>query len=249
MATTAVVFDDFPLIGVTPAGGRSKVLDMEGWLSATNTRSRGRNTGGHGSWSSRGWRAEKPIVIPGQVVYPSAAVAADERRTMLNLGGFGEALLVVTDSLGTIGQLVEVDDVDVPPVTDRLLRFTFELTATDPFARSMTPVTVAVAAGATVPFTGAGKSVAEIEVTTTSAGTVVLSAGGLTLRTSALPSGAVLTSGRGFTNPKRTVRGPGGEDLFSATLAPMQWPAVVPGANSFVNTGSADVDVTYYPTY
>jgi hypothetical protein len=29
----------------------------------------------------------------------------------------------------------------------------------------------------------------------------------------------------------------------------MQWPAVVPGANSFVNAGTADVDVTYYPTY
>lgn len=249
MSTTAVVFDGFPLIGVTPAGGRAKVLDIDGWLAASNTRSRSRRTGGHGSWSSRGWRAEKPIVIEGQITYPSSALAAEERRAMLALGGYGETVLVVTDALGTLGQLVEVDDVDIPPVHDRMIRFTYELTATDPFARSTTPATVAVAAGATVPHTADGKAAAEIEVTTTTAGTVVLSIAGLTIRTSELPAGTVLTSGPGFTNPERTVVGPAGENLYTATLAPMQWPAMSPGSNELVSTGTADVDVTYYPTY
>ena len=142
-----------------------------------------------------------------------------------------------------------MDDIDVPPVTDALLRFHIEVTATDPFARSTTPVTVPILAGTTENFTATGTVPAELEVTTTSSGTVHVEQGGLAIMASSVPSGTVFTSGPGFANLPRSVVGPGGEDLYSLTLPGTQWPAVVPGANSILNQGTAAVQVRYFPTY
>ena len=249
MATTAATLDDFPLIGATPGGGRSKILTMDGWLSAATDRSRGKRSGGHGGWSARGRRAQKSIVAVGMVTYPTAEQAAAERRAMLALGGYGATQLVVTDSLGAIGQTVEVDDIDIPPVTDTMLRFTFELVAVDPFARATTATTVAVAAGATVTHTAGGTVPAEIEVTCTSTGTVDLTIGGLRLRTGSLNVGAKLTSGPGFDNPRRTIVSLTGANLFRLIVQPMQWPAISPGGNSIHQAGTANLSIRYFPTY
>lgn len=248
MATTAVTLAGFPLIGTTPGGGRARLLGFDGWLAGSNTRARARRTSTHGTWSSAGFRAEKPIVASGTIVYPTAAAAATERREMLALGGYSGSQLVVTDSLGTLGQTVEVDDVDIPPVRDSMLRYSFELTATDPFARATSTTTFTVAAGATANPVGLGTVAAEIEVTLTSGGTVDLTAGGLAFRSNFLPAGTVITSGHGFVNPPRSVMFLG-VDLFGDTLPGTQWPAVIPGANSFVNAGTAALSVAYYPTY
>jgi hypothetical protein len=249
MATTSVTLNGFQLIGATPAGGRAKVTGFDGWLSAKNDRTRGRRSGQHGSYSSRSFREEDPIALRGEILYADPAIAAAERRALVSLGGFGETQLVVTDSLGTLGIAVEVDDVSVTPMRDTYLRFAFSLTAKDPFARATTASTVSVAAGASVVETAAGQSAAEIEVTTTSTGTVDLKIGSLRLRWGSLPSGSVLTSGKGFPNRQRTVVGPTGANLFGLIVQPMQWPAMSPGANTIVNAGTADLDIRYFPTY
>jgi len=249
MATSAVVLAGFPLVGVTPGGGRATLTGFEGWLGGSNERARGKRAGGDGAWSSRAHRAEKKITALGTIVYPSAAAAAAERRTMLALGGYGKVLLQVTDALGDLQQTVEVDDVGVPPTRDTMLRFTFDMLAVDPFARASTATDVAVGAGATVSHTAAGTFPAEIEVTLTSPGTVDLTIAGLRLRTGSLPSGAVLTSGPGFTNPRRTIRSSSGDNLFGSIVQPMQWPAIVPGANSIHQAGTAGLSVRYFSTY
>lgn len=249
MATSAITLDGFPLIGTTPGGGRAKVTSFDGWLTGSNDRTRAKRTSGHGSWSSRGRRSENPIVARGEIVYPTAAAAAAERRALMALGGYAGTQLVVTDADDTLAVTVEVDDSDVPPVYDAMVYFTFRLTATDPFVRGLTPVTVAVAAGATVPHTAGGTVPAEIEVTLTSAGTVDLTLNGQRLRTGSLPSGAVLTSGPGFTNPKRTIRSSTGANLFNQVIQPMQWPAMVPGSNSPHQAGTANLSIKHYPTY
>lgn len=252
MATTAVTLDGFPLIGITPGGGRAKLTGagLDGWLSGPVDRKRSARSSGHGAWSSRARRTEKTITATGQIVYSSPADAAAERRQLLALGSHSPTVqLIVTDSLGTIGMDVEVDDVQAPPVRDTMLRFTFRLTAPNAFARSTTAVTVPVGAGQTMSHTAAGDAPAEIEVTTTSAGTVDLTIGGLRLRWGSMPSGSVLTSGDGFPNPKRTARGPDGADLFGLIVQPMQWPAMADGPNTLVNNGTASVSVRYFPTY
>lgn len=249
MGTSSVVLDGFPLVGATPGSGISTVKHFDGWINAALERTRGKRTSGHGSWSSKGRRADKPMTLEGLVRYPSAAAAAAERRAMLALGGLGDTILAVTDSLGSLQIHVEVDDVDIPPVRDALLEFTIRVTAVDPFARAVDPVTTAVASGATVPVTVAGTAAAEIEVTLTSSGTVDLTINGQRLRTGSLPSGAVLTSGSGFANPKRTIRSSGGSNLFNQIIQPMQWPAMVPGSNSPHQAGTANLSIKHYPTY
>ena len=129
-------------------------------------------------------------------------------------------------------------------LNDVAFRYDIEVTALHPFKRALSPVTVAPGA-----FTAAGTVPAEIEVTTTSSGTVHVEQGGLAIKAGTVPAGTVFTSGPGFTNLPRSVVGPSGEDLYSLTLPGTQWPAVVPGANSFLSLGTADVEITYYPTY
>lgn len=134
-------------------------------------------------------------------------------------------------------------------VNDVTFTYAIELTAPDPHKRGMDAVTVAITAGTSPNLTNAGTEAAEVQITTTSTGTVILTAAGLTLETTSLPSGTVLTSGRGFAGAEWSVVGPTGTDLFSALVPGYQWPAVEPGTNPWASTGTANTSVTYYPTY
>lgn len=249
MTTSAIAFDGFPLIGATPGGGRASVTTFEGWLSASHDRIRSKRTGKLGAFSTKHRRMEKRITAVGQIVYPTAAAAAAERRTILALGGNDTTLLQVTDSFGDLQQFVELDSVVAMPVRDSMLHFTFDMLAADPLARAVTATTVAVGAGATVSHTAAGTFPAEIEVALTSAGTVDLTIAGLRLRWGSLPSGAVLTSGPGFTRPKRTVQSSTGANLYGLIVQPSQWPAMSPGVNSIHQAGTAGLSIRYFPTY
>lgn len=234
-------------------GVRWRSAGIEGWDAAPVRIIDGDRTGRHGGFSGGRLWSPRLLSLPGRAHCPDMATAFQVREQIVaSMPGLDSAELIVHESTPK-SLTVEINGTPhvSTPIEASPYRVTFliPLIAYDPFKRAVTPATVAVPAGATVPHVATGTAAAEIEVTTTTTGTVVLSSEGLTLRTSELPAGTVLTSGPGFTNPERTVVGPGGENLFSATLAPMQWPAIVPGANELVNGGTASLEVTYYPTY
>jgi hypothetical protein len=72
---------------------------------------------------------------------------------------------------------------------------------------------------------------------------VVLTAGGLTLTTTSLPTGAVIDTGA------CTVMSSGGADLFSSVVAGSQWPALPAGGGSVAQAGTAGLSVVSYDTY
>lgn len=193
---------------------------------------------------------ERVIAIDGVVDQTSHAAAIAIRNELANLRP--RTLYTITADDGVDVRWVQArvtKGAVFEWVTDVMFRYSIELTAPYPHKRAVDPVVESIAAGTSPSLTNDGSVAAEVEITTTSSGTVVLTAAGLTLETTTLPSGTVLTSGPGFANDKWSVVGPSGEDLFSAMVPGYQWPAVSPGSGVWASTGTANVDVTYYPTY
>ncbi|MER7070973.1 hypothetical protein [Terrabacter sp. NPDC000476] len=154
MSTTDIVFDGWPLIGYTDRGGRSKVTGMTGWLTKSMRRERKSRSGDDGDWTSSGTVDGKTITITGQAVYDSAQDAAVDRRLMLALGGRGLSELVVSDALGSLSALVEVDAMDVSVVRDTMLVFTITVHAPDPLLYG---APVSLSAGASGALLGTGR--------------------------------------------------------------------------------------------
>ncbi|GAB3081065.1 hypothetical protein GCM10027053_52040 [Intrasporangium mesophilum] len=129
--------------------------------------------------------------------------------------------------------------------------FELNLKALYPFKRSTTPMVRTINAGATDGFACQGTVAAEMEVRTLSSGTVTLKSYGAVQGTGAtsVPSGTVFTSGFGFSNPERTVIGPAGENLYNSLIPANHWLAAQPGTNTVQNSGTANVRLTYYPTW
>ena len=206
-------------------------------------------TAAHGGYGPERLYASRILTLPGWCECPSleAAFAVRER-----LHGLMSGELIVHEPVPKVLTVVSggaprsTEPLDGP---NPLVEWSIPLIARNPFKRALDPVTVAIAAGGTGSFTATGRFPAELEVTTTSSGTVHVEQGGLAIMASSVPSGTVFTSGPGFDNLPRSVVGPGGEDLYSLTLPGTQWPAVVPGANSILNQGTAAVQVRYFPTY
>lgn len=134
MATTVVEFDGWQLIGATPAGGESWVLEMTGWIGRTLRRARLSRAQQSGDWATSGSVAGRSITITGKAKYDTPGPAAVERRLMSALGGNGAARVVVTDAMGTLNAKVETDSVIITPTPDDELTFdwSFVLYATDP---------------------------------------------------------------------------------------------------------------------
>jgi hypothetical protein len=225
---------------------------IDGWDAPDQRSSLLTPTAIHGQSLIERYANGRTMMVNGLVKSPTDAAAwlAYDRLTSAMPGLLGSGAIVGYEP---VVKSLTVKQSAAPRVSqplERQVRFVLTVLAEYPWKRALTPVTVAIAAGATVPFTATGSFPAEIQVTTTGAGTVDLTGpGGLRLRTGSLPSGAVLTSGFGFTNPKRTIRSSGGANLYGLIVQPMQWPCVVPGSNSFVNAGTAALSLTYFPTY
>ena len=118
------------------------------------------------------------------------------------------------------------------------------LVAHDPFKRSLSPRTTVVGAGATVAAVNDGTAAADLVVTLTSPGTVVLSAGGVTLTTGSLPAGAVIDTGA------TTVKdSPDGASLFHLVTMPALWPALPAGGGSIQQAGTAGLSIEHFDTY
>jgi hypothetical protein len=226
------------------------IEEIVGWDSPDMVSQRANRTSGNGSFGPQARRGGREMTVSGWAECPSmqAAFAARDRLPSLTDGELVRVedvskRLTVTHS----GQIRATDPID--GAATAIFKFQISVVAHYPFKRALAATTVAVGAGATVSHTAAGTFPAEIEVTLTSGGTVDLTIAGLRLRTGSLPSGAVLTSGPGFTRPKRTIRSSSGGNLFGSIVQPMQWPAMVPGANSIHQAGTAGLSIRYFPTY
>lgn len=227
------------------------VASSDGWDSPDQRTQFDSPTGRHGQYVSNMYADGRGVVIKGMVFAPSdnAAWAAYDRITSSMPGIAGRGDIVAQEPTPKSLTVVQAAPPRASKPAGRQLTYWLSLRAEYPWKRALTPVTQAVSAGSSPTFSAAGTFPAEIEVTLTSAGTVDLTLNGQRLRFGSLPSGAVLTSGPGFTNPKRTARSSTGSNLFGLIVQPMQWPAIVPGSNSAHQAGTANLDIKYFPTY
>jgi len=227
------------------------VASSDGWDAPDQRTQFTSPTGRDGQRVSNMYADGRQVVIKGMIFAPTdeAAWVAYDRVTSAMPGLRGVGDITAYEPVPKSLTVVQAGPPRVLKPLGRQLTYWLTLTAEYPWKRALTATTVAVGAGATVSHTAAGSFPAEIEVTTTSAGTVDLDIGGQRLRWGSLPVGAVLTSGPGFANPKRTARAADGSNLFGLIVQPMQWPAMSPGSNSLVNRGTAALSVRYFPTY
>jgi len=239
--------------GTDPDGCTWTVASSDGWDAPDQRTQLNSPTGRDGQRASNMYAEGRSVVIKGLIFAPSddAAWAAYDRATSAMPGLRNVGNIVAYEPVPKSLTVVQAGPPRVSKPLGRQMTYWLTLTAEYPWKRALTATTVAVAAGATVSHTAAGTFPAEIEVTLTSAGTVDLTIAGLRLRTGSLPSGAVLTSGPGFIRPKRTIRSalPANANLFGSIVQPMQWPAMVPGANSIHQAGTAGLSIRYFPTY
>jgi hypothetical protein len=232
-----------------PDGVVWTVEEIGGWDSAPVRIDDDEPTGRHGGYGPERLYAARQLTVTGLADCPSlsAAFSARDRLHLMQSGSL--------EVFEPTPKMVTVVSGGAPRASDPLdggrtwFNFQIPLTAQNPFKRALTATTVAVAAGSTVSHTADGLWVAEIEVTCTTTGTVDLTIAGLRLRTGSLNAGVKLTSGPGFTNPKRTIISSTGVNLFGLIVQPMQWPAISPGVNSIHQAGSADLSIRYFPTY
>ena len=227
------------------------VASSDGWDAPDQRTQFTSPTGRDGQRVSNMYAEGRSVVIKGLVFAPTddAAWAAYDRATSSLPGLRGVGTITAYEPVPKSLTVVQAGPPRVSKPAGRQLTYWLTLTAEYPWKRALAATTVTVGGGATVSHTAAGTFPAEIEVTLTSAGTVDLTIAGLRLRFGSLPSGAVLTSGPGFTRPKRTAQSSTGANLFGSIVQPMQWPAMVPGVNSIHQAGTANLSVRYFPTF
>ena len=201
------------------------VASSDGWDAPDQRTQFDSPTGRHGQFVSNMYAEGRQVVIKGMVFAPSdnAAWAAYDRITSGMPGIGGRGVIVAQEPTPKSLTVVQAAPPRASKPVGRQLTYWLTLRAEYPWKRGLTPVTQIVAAGGSPTFSGAGTFPAEIEVT--------------------------LTSGFGFTNPKRTIRSSTGSNLFGLITQPMQWPAVVPGPNTANQAGAANLSLKYYPTF
>jgi len=234
-----------------PDGCSWTVASSDGWDAPDQRTQLDSPTGRDGQRASNMYAEGRQVVVKGLILAPSddAAWKAYDRATSTMPGLRSVGDITAYEPVPKSLTVVQAGPPRVSKPLGRTLNYWLTLVAEYPWKRALAATTVTVGGGATVSHTAAGTFPAEIEVTLTSGGTVDLTIAGLRLRTASLPSGAVLTSGPGFTRPKRTIRSSTGANLFGSIVQPMQWPAMVPGVNSIHQAGTANLSIRYFPTY
>lgn len=228
-------------------GCRWTIAKLPGWDGGEINSQTVAPTGQHGRAVAAQFADGRVIVPRGRVFAPSqaAAWAAYNRivSSMPGLGGEGDVVAYEESSARFLRcRMQSPPKIDAPAGGN----FEFELTliAEYPFKRALTPVEVTIAAGTSETFTAAGNFAAEITVTSLEIGSMSLDAYGARLATSvSLPAGSVMDS------LDRTIVNDIGENRYQFIQRNSQWLAVQPGSNTFANTGTADVVLSYYPTY
>ena len=217
---------------------------IDGWDAAPVRVSDEDQTGRHGTFGPARLYGARPLVLSGDAQSPDLATAFRVRDRVAAY--FGSGSLVVREP---VPKSLEVVQGGIARSSEPMNRAPFwidwqvSLVARDPFKRALSSTTIAVPAGATVAIPSDGTAAADLRATVTSAGTVQLTAGGLTLTTSSLPVGAVIDTA------SCTVTGPDGADLYGAVAHASQWPALPAGGGPVKQAGTAALDITYRDTY
>jgi hypothetical protein len=219
---------------------------LEGWDSPPVRIDDWDKTGRHGGFGPSRLYGARLLTLNGMAHCPDMATAfavRDRLHTMPGMSGSGALVMheyvdkAVTVMLG--GEI----RVSMPmPLPRPYVRFQIPLVAHDPFKRGASHTTT-VASGATVSAPNAGTAAADMVVTLTTGGTVILSAGGVTLTTGALPAGAVIDTGA------TSVRDSTGDDLFTLVSLPPLWPAIPAGGGPVGQLGTANLSVVHFDTY
>ena len=218
--------------------------NVEGWGSPARRLDTNDLTGRDGGWSSGGLFAARTIVHSGLIDQATPAAALALADTLAGIRP-SEKTTYRVEQVGLVAREVSACvAVGVAPdwIDDQSFTYSMTLVAYDPFKRSTTARTTPVAAGATVTIDNDGTAAADLLVTLTSSGTVVLTAGGVTLTTASLPSGAVIDTGACM------VTSSGDVDLFSSVLVP-RFPALPAGGGSVHQAGTAGLSIVSHDTF
>ena len=219
------------------------VSDLAGWDAAPERINAGDLTGKHGGFGSSSLYASRQLTLSGWCDCPSQAAAFGVRD---RLHALRSGDLVVHEPTAKVLEVVSGGGVrsDWPlEGPSPVVQWQIRLTAPDPFKHALTPTTTIVGPGASVAAANAGTAAADLVVTLSTAGTVVLSAGGVTLTTQSLPSGAVIDTGAA------TVKDSTGGDLFHLVTLPALWPALPAGGGMVTQAGTAALSIEHFDTY
>ena len=238
-----VLMDDTP----DADGVRWAVASTEGWDAAPLRSTYDDNTGRHGGFGSARLWSGRLVTLLGRAHCPDMAAAFRVREKITaDMPGLGPGELIKHESVPKALTVVLNDQprtstpIDVYPYR---VTFQIPLIAHDPFKRALTARTTAVGAGSSVPLTNDGTAAAHMLVTLTSGGTVVLTAGGVTLTTDALPAGAVIDTA------STSVTADDGMDLMSLVAMPPLMPLLPKGGGPVTQAGTASLSIETFDTY
>ena len=236
-------------------GSLWKMARPQGWDAPVFRNEDGAPTFRSGAFETEALHGARAIVCSGLVRCATQALAWQAYNLLPTFSPVGADIsLVVHEPGGDKALRVrQAAKPDIRRPEGNVVFFELHLKALYPFKRATTPVVFNIPAGATSEFTHAGTFAAEMEVRTTGTGTVTLKSYGATQGTgsTSVPSGTVMTSGFGFYYHPRTVVGPlpTEANLYNSLIPANHWLAIPPGANAIQNTGTAPVQITYYPTW
>lgn len=228
-------------------GVRWRINDIDGWDSSPVRVDDSDRTGVHGGYGPARLYAARPLTLAGRALCPDMGTAHAVRDRVVGL--IGPAVVEDLQVFETVPKRVAVRlngevRASWPSGAQLRVKFQIPVVAHDPFKRAVAAnAAVVIAAGATEVVANGGNAAADLHVTLTSGGTVVLTAGGLTLRTGVLPSGAVIDTGTD------TVRSSTGVDLSTLVVSPWQSPAVPVGGGPVHQAGTANLSVVSFDTY
>lgn len=230
-----------------PFGCRYRMGIPDGWESPPMRGGDGEPTGMHGGFELEALHGTGVLVCRGVVYAPTQAAAWEAYNYLPTLSRLGQDVDLVVHEPG-VPKWLQVrragrPDIDRP--SGGVVQFTLPVKALYPFKRALTPVEVLIIEGASPTFTADGIEAAEVTIEATTGGTIHLSIGGLTLTT----GDNTVEAGTVFSTLDRTVEDPSGVNLYNVLAPDSQWPAISPGANTAVNGGTADLALTYHPTY
>ena len=218
---------------------------VDGWGSPARRMSTEVRTGRHGVTIAGQLYAERTIVHEGLVECSTAVAANDIANELAALApGVAYDYVVSHEALSPLACSVDVAVGANPEwIDDRSFTYSLTLVAADPFKRALSARTTAVGAGSSVPLTNDGTAAAHMLVTLTSGGTVVLTAGGVTLTTDALPAGAVIDTA------STSVTADDGTDLMHLVAMPPLMPMLPAGGGSGAQAGTAALSIETFDTY
>lgn len=226
-------------------GVRWGVEDVAGWDSPPLRIDDGDLTGRHGGFGSSRLYAARPVTVTGWADCPdmAAAFAVRDRLHAMMAG-----TLTVHESVPKSLSVVSGG----PPRSSwpmdsaaPFVKFQIPLIAHDPFKRALTASTKVIGAASFGSITNTGNVPADLRITTTSPGRLVVSVGGYPpfITSWDVPVGTIVDSA------STSITGPDGADLFHLVSMPPMWPVLPLGTTTVQQVGTAAISVEHFATY